>query len=80
MNDLRGRLVDCFAVVFPDLGPEQIPRASTATVGAWDSMATVTLIGVLEEEFAVQITPDDLPRLASFERVLDYLRSKQDAH
>jgi acyl carrier protein len=80
MTDLRGRLTDCFAVVFPTLGPDEITRASMASVAGWDSLATVTLISVLEEEFAVQMSPDDLPGLASFELVLDYLRSQLDAH
>lgn len=79
MNDLHARLTNCFAVVFPDLGPEEIPRASRESLGTWDSMATVTLMSVLEEEFAIEVGPEDLPQLASFDRVRDYVRSKFEA-
>ena len=70
MTDARQRLVDCFAAVFPDLTPTDISRASTATVTAWDSLASVTLVSLIEEEFNVQIGLDELEELTSFELVL----------
>jgi acyl carrier protein len=69
-------LINCFAAVFPDLSEAEIPAASMASVGAWDSLATVTLLAVVEEEFQVGITPDDLAQLVSFELILDFLKSK----
>ncbi len=76
MSDVREHLIDCFAAVFPDLAAGEIPHASVASVGSWDSLATVTLMGVLEEEFGVQVSPDDLPQLASFDLTLDYVKEK----
>lgn len=76
MDDVRARLIDCFAAVFPDLSPGEVPQASVASVGSWDSLATVNLMGVLEEEFGVQVSPDDLPQLTSFELTLDYVKDK----
>jgi acyl carrier protein len=75
-DDLRPRLVECFAAVFPKLGEEEIPRASFTSLAAWDSLATITLIGVLEEEFDISVPPEDLEELASFELTLDYLRRR----
>jgi acyl carrier protein len=77
MNDIRARLVKCFAAVFPDLHEREIPLASTASVGAWDSLASITLLGVLEEEFHVQIDPEELEHLVSFDLICDHLQHEQ---
>jgi acyl carrier protein len=66
MDDVRARLSKCFLVVFPKLKPEEVPSASNQTLASWDSLATVTLVNVIEEEFGVQIDPDDFGKLLSF--------------
>jgi len=76
MDNLQPRLERCFAAVFPDLGPQEIPRASIGSVAAWDSLATITLFTVLEEEFHVPIDPADADNLVSFELILDHLESR----
>jgi acyl carrier protein len=73
MDNNRERLAACFSTVFPDLTPEEIPLASMASVGKWDSLATITLLTVIEEEFSLQIPPEDLEQFASFDLILDYL-------
>jgi acyl carrier protein len=77
MSDLKSRLVTCFAAVFPGLSPEEIARANVNSVGSWDSMATLTLTGLIEEEFSVSIDPGDREDLTSFELILDHLRSQK---
>ena len=73
MTDVRIRLERCFASVFPDLRPEEIEAASPESVEAWDSLANVTLVTVVEEEFEHEISPDELDELVSFERLAAYL-------
>jgi acyl carrier protein len=73
MTDLQKRLITCFSAVLPDLSQEDIPLATVNSVGSWDSLATVTLIMVIEEEFGVQVPPGDLEQFVSFELILDYL-------
>jgi len=77
MPDTRARLVKCFSAVFPELSEREIALASPLSVGAWDSLASVTLLSVLEEEFEVQIDPDALDQLVSFNLILDYLHHEQ---
>jgi acyl carrier protein len=77
MNDTRARLAKCFAAVFPDLTDREMRAASPASVGSWDSLASVTLLSVLEEEFNVEIAPEDAAQLVSFELVLDYLQNEK---
>jgi acyl carrier protein len=64
----------CFAAVFPELADDEIPAASVDSVSEWDSLASLTLIALLEEEFGVQISELDLPELRSYADVRDYLR------
>jgi acyl carrier protein len=57
MSNEEERLTECFRSVFPDLSSDEILRASSASVATWDSLATVTLVSLIEEEFGVTISP-----------------------
>jgi acyl carrier protein len=76
MPELDDRLARCFASVFPALPPDQIQAASVGSVPAWDSLAAVTLIAVLEEEFNTQIDLMEMPELTSYRAVRDYLQKQ----
>jgi len=67
------RLERCFAAVFPDLSPEQLRQADADNVAAWDSMATVTLMAVVNEEFGSDLDLDQMEPLRSFESLLGHL-------
>jgi acyl carrier protein len=73
-QNLEHRLVRCFSSVFPDLNEEQIRRASIESVPEWHSLASVTLISVVQEEFGVQVSLSDLPNLVSFSAVQNYVQ------
>lgn len=70
MSDNRDRLIRCFQAVFPDLSESEAARATAQRVGSWDSVATVTLAAVVEEEFGAQFQPDDIENLTSFDAFL----------
>ena len=72
-TELASQLEDCLAVVFPDVPRQQLCRASISSLAEWDSLATLTLVGVIEEMFQIKIPPDDLEEFLSFELILDYL-------
>jgi len=76
MADVQGRLQRCFAAIFPSLSADQIAHASPQTVAAWDSVASVTLFAVVEEEFSLEIDVQDMKDLVSFTNLLDYLEGK----
>jgi acyl carrier protein len=67
------RLIRCFTAVFPDIPSERLPEASVDEVAEWDSLAAVTLLVVLEEEFEIEISPLDVPDLRSYAEIRDYL-------
>jgi acyl carrier protein len=81
MAELEDRLVNCFGTVFPDLEPPEIPSVSMGSLASWDSLAGITLLSLIEEEFGISISPDDAAGMVSFELILDYLRrlSPEDA-
>lgn len=72
-TDTKPRLVDCFSAVFLSLSQEDITKATQASMPAWDSLATVTLVNVVEDEFGIEIPPDEVENLVSFETFLTYL-------
>lgn len=74
MPDMEERLERCFAMVFPELRSAQIRSASTETVEDWDSLASITLAALIEEEFAIKVPADDLPSLLCFQDVVEYLK------
>jgi acyl carrier protein len=76
MHDLDERLIRCFASVFPALSQEEIENASSESVGIWDSLSSVTLAAVVQEEFNVEIEPDALPDLDSFQAFRRYLDAR----
>jgi acyl carrier protein len=75
MHDLDARLARCFTSVFPDLTPEQVQMASVESVGGWDSLAAVTLLAVIQEEFGVQVGLSDVSELVSYQAIQNYIRS-----
>jgi acyl carrier protein len=79
MDDINRRLVKCFSLVFPDLPEQDIPAASTESLIAWDSVAAITLINVVEDEFGIQADLDLLPQLNSFELLREYVAAAQGA-
>lgn len=79
MSNLKERLEDCFEVAFPDVPKEQIPQASVSSLAIWDSLTMLTLVALIEEEFDIQTSSDDLGQMISFELILDLLKTKHHA-
>lgn len=73
MSDSRSRLLHCFSIVFPKLQEEELPHSSVDSVDDWDSLASVNLYSLVEEEFGVEIRLEDLENLLSFELILEYI-------
>jgi acyl carrier protein len=78
MNDRENRLVDCFSVVFPKRSREEIPSASRDSFAEWDSLAGITLITLVQEEFQIEIDlmEMELEMLGSFPIFLQYVSER----
>jgi acyl carrier protein len=79
MDSVEARLVQCFSVIFPNLSEKDLSYAGMETVEDWDSVATVTLINVVEEEFGIQIGLEDMEEMLSFRQFLNYLKNRKVA-
>ena len=77
MDNKEAKLIKVFQTVFPDLDPQKVPSASQESVSGWDSVAAITLMNVIEEEFEIQLDFDKAADLTSFPEILDYLRETQ---
>jgi acyl carrier protein len=54
---------------------EKIPMADQGSVESWDSVAAITLVSVIEDEFQVTLDLELLPELTSFAAILAYLQT-----
>jgi acyl carrier protein len=75
-SETQERLSQCFQTVFPDLPAAEIPKASMASLARWDSIAQVTLLVALEEEFALSFSPEDFEELTSFGLIAEFVESQ----
>jgi acyl carrier protein len=73
VTDTRARLIRCFATVFSNVNEQTLPQATQDTLEGWDSVAAITLINVIEEEFRTSIDFELVPELNSFERIEKHL-------
>jgi len=75
MTDIENRIVACFAMVFPNLTPDQIAAANSATVPEWDSVAQINLLTVIGEEFGIEIDFEEFEGATSFGHLLERVRA-----
>lgn len=73
---LEDRLASRLALALPDVPPEALPSASNTTVPTWDSLATVNIVSMIEEEFSLQVPLTDLEHFASYAKILAYLEGR----
>ena len=76
MSDVTSRLTKCFSTVFPKLNSNEIATASGSSVADWDSLANITLLSVIEEEFGIDVDFEAFDDVPSFAILLDYLKAK----
>lgn len=76
MPMIETKLLECFQAVFPSMPEAKLRAAVMADLAQWDSLATITLATVVQETFALEIEPEDLPQLTSFQSIAEYLRRR----
>jgi acyl carrier protein len=77
---IREKLVRCFSAVFPDLNPDEIESANIENTSGWDSIAHVTVLTLIGEEFGINIDFDRFSGAASFEAFVAQLRESASIH
>jgi acyl carrier protein len=68
------KVAACFEKVFDGLDPRAIPSATPGTVSGWDSVAHITLLSLIGEEFGIEIDFEEFAGATSFETILQLVR------
>ena len=76
MSEQGDRLVRCFASVFPTLSEGEIRAANVVPLFDLDSLAGVTLVTLIDQEFGASVDLPDLLELGSFEAISQFLRKR----
>ena len=59
------------------LPSEEVTTASTPdTIASWDSFATLNLLVALEDEFAIEIDPDNIEELTDLASIAAFVASR----
>jgi hypothetical protein len=75
VDELEKRLVRCFRAAFPRYNGNLELLEPSATTD-WDSLASVTLLTLIQDEFNVEVAQDDLNALRSFQSTEVFLRKR----
>ena len=75
MSDVRERLMRAFHTVFPGVPLASVPELSVANTASWDSLNSLNLQQLIDEEFGIQIDFEELEVLNSFDALEQYLNS-----
>ncbi len=67
MDNVRDKLAKCMSLTFPGLSPGAISSASVETVREWDSVAMVTLLSLIGEEFGMDVDFEAFEGATSFD-------------
>lgn len=70
------RLSRVFNKAFPGLEVADAPAATMDNVQGWDSIATLTLFMLCEEDFGIKIGYDRIAETKSYEDLFKLLQSK----
>jgi len=72
----QDRLIRCFSSVFPTLSEAEIRTSDVVPLFDLDSLAGVTLVTLIDQEFGVNVDLPDLLELGSFEAISQFLRKR----
>ncbi len=75
MDDIQPRLLTCFRAVFSTLDDGALLQLAQPAHAGWDSLASVTLVRLIEDEFHVQFDLFDLEDMDSFAAIAGRLRT-----
>jgi acyl carrier protein len=76
MSEQDDRLVQCFASVFPTMSEGEISASDFVPLFDIDSLAGVTLVTLIDQEFGVSVDVSDLLELGSFEAISQFVQKR----
>ena len=76
MTNISSRVSECFLNVFPGLTASDLPRASQASLAQWDSVAHVTLLAAISEEFQIELDEESFDSLTSYPLIVSFVETR----
>jgi acyl carrier protein len=76
VTELDNRLFRCISSIFPYLTEETVRELDVTHLMDTDSLAAVTLVALIDEEFGVMLDAETLVKLGSFHAIRQYLSEK----
>ena len=76
VDDVERRVLQCFSVVFDAVPREQLVELRHEDSADWDSVAHVTLLALLAEEFAFEIDFEAAQEMTSFKLAVQMVRDQ----
>ncbi len=67
--DSRVVVLDCVRTIFPFLPEDQVAVATKESLAEWDSLATLSLITMIEETLDLMLTDDEVQEFHSVEGI-----------
>jgi acyl carrier protein len=74
--DLDDRLVRCISSAFPGLTDREIRTVDVERLADVDSLAAVTLVALIDQEFGVNLDLEDLLKCGNFAELCQYLHDQ----
>ena len=68
----KQKYAQCFIEMF-DVSEEQLETLEYQSIQAWDSIGHMNLMGILEEEFEIEMEIDDITDFSSFKKGMEIL-------
>jgi acyl carrier protein len=75
LDRVRGIAADVFEVPLAQVGLNSSPE----TITTWDSIHHLNLVLALEQEFSVQLEPEEIDQIGSIESVVAIIGTKLNA-
>lgn len=57
-----------------ELEADEVPLATMETVARWDSIGHMSLVSVIEDTFEIELSPEDIVELNSYDKGMSILR------
>ena len=69
----KDKLVEAFATAL-EIDPDSVPTADTKSVSDWDSIKQMALVVTLEDALGIELNPEDIIGLTSFENGIEIVK------
>jgi acyl carrier protein len=77
MDNAMEKLNRCFALVFPKLNPSEYATANAQRISAWDSIAHLTLLTLIGEEFGRDVDFEEFEGATSYQALAQALQPQE---